>query len=67
MDSDKKDDIKCFQCVYFAITWEPKTPRACKLFGFKTAQMPSAVVFKSSGAPCEGFKRKEKTNNDYYI
>ena len=58
MSADKKNGVKCFKCVHFAITWEPKHPRACKLFGFKTAQMPSAVVMKSSGAPCEGFRSK---------
>ena len=58
MNLDKNDEANCFKCVHFAITWEPKHPRACKLFGFKTTQMPSAVVMKSSGAPCEGFRRK---------
>jgi len=59
LDVDNNEKIDCFKCVYFSITWEPKTPRACKLFGFKSAQMPSEVVSRSSGSPCEGFAAKE--------
>jgi len=53
---DEKRD--CFSCVHFAVTWEPRHPRSCKLFGFKSAQLPSVAVEKSSGAPCEGYERK---------
>ena len=60
MANEQKDKIDCFHCVHFSVTWEPKHPRACKFFGFKSAQLPSVAVEKSSGAPCEGFKRKEK-------
>jgi len=55
---DEKKD--CFNCVHFAVTWEPRHPRSCKLFGFKSAQLPCVAVEKSSGAPCEGFERKPK-------
>ncbi|MCL2820161.1 MAG: uracil-DNA glycosylase [Oscillospiraceae bacterium] len=55
--SEKRD---CFHCVHFAITWEPNHPRSCKLFGFKSAKLPSIAVEQSSGAPCEGFERKPK-------
>ena len=58
MGNGNKGKIDCFHCVHFTITWEPKTPRACKLFGFKSAQLPCIAVEKSSGAPCEGFERK---------
>ncbi len=52
--------IDCFQCLYFAVTWDANFPRACKLHGFKSAGMPSMTVFKASGAKCMGFKPKEK-------
>jgi len=60
MENSQKDKVDCIQCVYFAVTWEPKAPRACKFFGFKTAQMPSRSVMQSSGAPCEAFQQKKK-------
>ena len=49
----------CLKCVYFANTWEPKYPRMCRLFGFKTSNMPSLTVYKSSGSPCTNFIKKE--------
>ncbi|MDR2599797.1 MAG: uracil-DNA glycosylase [Oscillospiraceae bacterium] len=58
MNNDSNEKVNCFQCVHYTVTWEPKFPRSCKLFGFKSAQMPSLAVLKSSGAPCEGFERK---------
>jgi len=56
METEK---INCLHCIYFTVTWEPKFPKACKLFGIKSAQMPSAVVFNSTGEPCNAFTRKE--------
>jgi hypothetical protein len=58
MQNERKDKVDCYQCKHFAVTWEPKFPRSCKLFGFKTTQLPSVAVMKSSGVPCEGFERK---------
>jgi len=52
--------VNCFHCVYFAVTWEPKHPKSCELFGFKSAGMPSDVVFKSTGEVCNGFVKKNK-------
>ena len=56
---DNTEKIDCLKCKYFALTWEPKTPRACKFFGFKTSAMPSVTVYKSSGGTCNGFEKKE--------
>jgi hypothetical protein len=58
MDSNNDNRVNCYKCVHFTITWEPKYPRCCRLFGFKTAAMPSIAVFKSSGEPCAGFQKK---------
>lgn len=56
-DSDKPN-IDCFQCVHFYITWDASHPRGCKAFDFKTRQLPSVVVFESSGQPCLKFQPK---------
>jgi hypothetical protein len=62
--SDKGKTIDCLQCAHFAVTWDPQFPRSCKLFEFKTRELPSATVFKSSGEVCVGFERKgEKKKN----
>nr|WP_088007665.1 uracil-DNA glycosylase [Indiicoccus explosivorum] len=51
--------INCFQCVHFYVTWEAARPRACRAYGFKTKELPSAVVRRSSGMDCMQFKMKE--------
>ncbi|MCL2099085.1 MAG: uracil-DNA glycosylase [Oscillospiraceae bacterium] len=49
----------CFKCIYFYLTWETKTPRSCRLYGFKTASMPSVVFYETTGVKCIGFKKKQ--------
>jgi hypothetical protein len=58
MGVEKGKKVDCFQCIHFVVTWDPRFPRACRLFDFRTSQLPSVAVFKSSGLPCEGFERK---------
>ncbi len=50
--------VNCLKCSYFYVTWDPRHPRGCRLFGFKTQLMPSLLVFQSTGAPCTGFVDK---------
>ena len=52
--------VNCFQCAYFSVSWDPKYPRICKYFGFKTAEMPSVAVLRDAGKPCLAFKQKEQ-------
>jgi len=57
---DKEKHVNCFKCEYYANTWNPQFPRACKFFGFKSASVPSDVVYKSTGEYCNSFKEKIK-------
>jgi len=50
--------INCRRCEYYFVTWEPKQPHGCKAYGFKAPQIPSMVVFQSSGTDCTMFKEK---------
>nr|WP_248926537.1 uracil-DNA glycosylase [Paenibacillus hamazuiensis] len=50
--------INCFGCKHFYVTWDPSFPRGCRAFGFKTSEMPSALVLKSSGQPCMEYTKK---------
>lgn len=52
--------IDCFKCRYFKVTWDPQNPRACAAYGFKTRQVPSAVVKQSSGMECMHFTPKQE-------
>ncbi|RED66248.1 uracil-DNA glycosylase [Cohnella lupini] len=53
-----KPRIDCMKCRHFYVTWDPRNPKGCKAFGFKTSQMPSLAVFSSSGKPCLNFEPK---------
>ena len=56
MDTGRVD---CLKCKHFVITWNPKFPRACNAYGFKTMSYPSAEVFKATGEECLAFEKKE--------
>jgi len=44
--------------MYYFVTWQPAQPHGCKAYNFKSAQVPSLVVFQSSGIECSYFKEK---------
>ncbi len=48
----------CLGCRHFFITYQPRQPRGCRAYGFKSHQMPSRVVLASSGKPCQLFAPK---------
>jgi len=50
--------INCRKCKYYYVTWEAGKPHGCKAYGFKSAQIPSMVVKRSSGAECSLFTLK---------
>lgn len=52
----------CFNCKHFYITWDEFFPRGCKALRFKSREMPSAVVKRSSGMECQMFERKRQGN-----
>jgi hypothetical protein len=53
--------IDCTKCKYYFVTWDPRSPRGCKAFGFKSSAFPSMTVLASSGKPCMNFEAKIKT------
>lgn len=52
-------NINCRNCIYFYITWDRNFPNGCKLYGFKSKQMPNILVYQSSGSRCTSFKSKK--------
>ena len=52
--------IACMKCKHYHVTFDPKAPRGCKLYGFKTAVMPYVMVKQSSGHDCTSFEEKAK-------
>lgn len=57
MSSEK---INCIRCKHYFVTWDAQRPYGCKLFGFKTWQIPSVAVHQTSGKPCQGFETKQQ-------
>jgi len=56
----KTDNINCIRCKNFYVTWDKEYPKGCKLFGFKSAKLPSALVLESTGAVCKNYEDKAK-------
>ncbi|MCK9472573.1 uracil-DNA glycosylase [Sulfurimonas sp.] len=50
--------INCRRCQYYYVTWEAQRPHGCKAYGFKSSQIPSLLVFQSTGSDCTMFKEK---------
>jgi hypothetical protein len=56
---DKKK-INCLHCKHYYNTWDPKSPRGCRLFSFKGPHFPSQSVLRETGQECEGFSANAK-------
>ena len=54
------EKINCYKCLYYYVTWDPSFPKGCKVYGFKSMNMPHIVVKQSTGSPCCKFTPKEK-------
>lgn len=50
--------INCLACRHFYITYEPNHPYGCRVLAFKAKEMPSRVVYVSSGMECQSFTPK---------
>ena len=50
--------INCRRCEHYFVTWEAGKPHGCRAYGFKSPQIPSMIVFQSSGTECSLFKEK---------
>ncbi|MBI5641971.1 MAG: uracil-DNA glycosylase [Deltaproteobacteria bacterium] len=55
--------IDCFKCKHYYVTWDEYFPRGCKALSFKSREMPSGVVYNSSGLECQRFEPKVKDPN----
>jgi hypothetical protein len=55
-----RTDVDCAKCRHFYVTWDPHFPKGCKVFGFKSKQLPSHTVYEATGKFCEEFAEKTK-------
>jgi hypothetical protein len=52
--------ITCNKCTHFYVTWDKQYPRGCRAMNFKSKDLPSTMVYESSGLECQKFKEKKK-------
>ena len=60
--------IDCHKCLHYYVTWDKNFPHGCKAMGFKSKQLPSLSVLKSTpNIDCLAFEpkviRKSHKNN----
>lgn len=56
---NKKENVNCMKCIHFYITWDPKFPKGCNLFGFKTKRNPSETVREATGGDCQNYVKRD--------
>lgn len=54
--------MNCMSCVNFFVTWDPKFPMGCKLYGIKSKTAPHDQVFQNTGQPCLVYQPKNSDN-----
>jgi len=57
-DSPNPRGPNCWQCRFFAVSWDPRMPYACQRLGFKTPVLPAIEVLRIDGQHCRGFAPK---------
>ena len=50
----------CLKCRHFYVSWDPRFPRACRVFGIKSWQLPSVEVYRATGRHCPAFEVSPK-------
>ena len=53
-------NINCVKCKHFYITWDKAFPKGCRLFGFKSGNMPSVAVREATGKECTNYEANKK-------
>ena len=50
----------CLKCGHFRISWDPRFPRACRVFEIKSRELPSVEVYRATGTHCPSFELSPK-------
>lgn len=52
------------KCKHYYTSFNPNTPRGCRLFGFESQVMPFVLVKQSTGADCSEFSPRQNNGGD---
>jgi hypothetical protein len=55
----------CLKCHHFRVSWDPRFPRACRVFEIKSRELPSLEVYKATGTHCPSFQLSTKLRGSY--
>lgn len=55
---------QCMKCTHYMVTYDPISPRGCRLYQVKSAQMPCLIVKMSTGKECPDFKIRENKKEE---
>ena len=55
-----QNPVNCWQCRFFATSWDPALPYSCTLLGFKSRSLPSVQVRQLDGRECQGSQPKTR-------
>ncbi len=53
----------CLNCRHYYATYNPNTPRGCRVYGFETASFPSFVVKRESGEDCKAYQPSKRAQD----
>lgn len=56
--------IPCMRCKHYQVTFDPGSPRGCKLYQFKSAVMPYILVKQSTGSDCTSFEESSQKKDE---
>jgi hypothetical protein len=56
----EKQKSNCPQCQHYYVTWDRNFPKGCKVYRFKSKNLPSELVYEATGILCEYFAEKPK-------
>ena len=57
-------DPDCLRCKNYFVTYEASWPHGCRVFEFKSKQLPAGLVRESSGRPCKAFAARPGPTDD---
>ncbi|WP_041623619.1 hypothetical protein [Spirochaeta thermophila] len=54
----------CPACRHFRVSWDPRFPRACTVFGIKSRELPSLEVLRATGRACPVFEESPRIRRE---
>lgn len=49
---------ECLRCRSYYVTWDPKRPHGCRVYGFKSVLLPRDEVRLATGEECRAFEAR---------